>query len=226
MGRLIAIGDVHGCRQALDGLLAALRPDPSDVVVTLGDYVDRGPDSHGVIERLIELDEQCLLVPLRGNHEQMMRGARHSAKELARWLPNGGKTTMASYGLPPTSKAMRQLPTSHQEFLDYRCRDFAAIGPWLFVHAGAEPDLPPHRLSLAALNWMEFTDIEPRVDGRVVICGHSAVRDVTFRRHAVCIDTGMGKWPDARLTALDLTRGLVVQADTAGRTFRRQVRLA
>ncbi len=65
--RVLAIGDIHGCSVALDGLLAAVQPETSDIVITLGDYVDRGPDSCGVIDRLINLQKQCRLVPLRGN---------------------------------------------------------------------------------------------------------------------------------------------------------------
>ena len=68
--RTIAIGDIHGCSVALDALLEAIRPRPADYVVTLGDYINRGPDSRGVIERLIELENQCRLVPLLGNHDQ------------------------------------------------------------------------------------------------------------------------------------------------------------
>ena len=70
--RTIAIGDIHGCSAALDALLEAIRPRPEDCIVTLGDYINRGPDSRGVIERLIELKDRCRLVPLLGNHEEML----------------------------------------------------------------------------------------------------------------------------------------------------------
>src|ERR671921_455665 len=67
-GRTIAVGDIHGCSSALD----AIRPRNDDVVVTLGDYINRGPDSRGVIDRLIDLGRRCRLVPLLGNHDQML----------------------------------------------------------------------------------------------------------------------------------------------------------
>src|SRR5262245_37847694 len=73
--RTIAIGDVHGCSTALAALLDAIGPVESDTVVTLGDYIDRGPDSKGVIEQLIALEQRCRLVPLLGNHEEMILGA-------------------------------------------------------------------------------------------------------------------------------------------------------
>ena len=84
--RLIAIGDIHGCLTALDTLLDAIAPTSSDIIVTLGDYVDRGPDSRGVIDRLIELGRQTRLIGLLGNHEEMMLDvirARRTAPQLA-----------------------------------------------------------------------------------------------------------------------------------------------
>ena len=68
--RTIAIGDIHGCSAALDALVEAIRPRPEDCIVTLGDYINRGPDSRGVIERLIELTRRCRLLPILGNHDQ------------------------------------------------------------------------------------------------------------------------------------------------------------
>ncbi len=71
-GRTIAIGDIHGCADALATLIAAIEPGPDDLVVTLGDYIDRGPDSRGTIELLIALAGRCRLVPILGNHDQML----------------------------------------------------------------------------------------------------------------------------------------------------------
>ena len=74
--RTIAIGDIHGCSAALDALIAAIRPRPDDVIVTLGDYIDRGPDSQGVLEPLIDLGRRCRLIPILGNHDQMLLDVR------------------------------------------------------------------------------------------------------------------------------------------------------
>src|SRR6516165_496351 len=96
--RNIAIGDIHGCSAALDALIEAIRPQPEDCIVTLGDYVNRGPDSRGVIERLIELKDRCRLVPLLGNHDQMLLDVR-SGKYPIYWLFDmRGTTTLDSYG--------------------------------------------------------------------------------------------------------------------------------
>src|SRR5438128_342790 len=83
-GRTIAVGDVHGCKAALDALLAAIEPEPADTLVTLGDYVDRGPDSRGVLDRLIGLAGRCRLVPLMGNHEEALLDALRDLGTLRR----------------------------------------------------------------------------------------------------------------------------------------------
>ena len=98
--RLFAIGDIHGCLPALETLLAAMQPQANDTVVTLGDYVDRGPCSQEVIERLLRLQTECHLVPLLGNHDQMMLLIHDGRRELyIDWLLFGGSATMTSYGI-------------------------------------------------------------------------------------------------------------------------------
>src|SRR5437588_178789 len=82
MPRTIAIGDIHGCSLALDGLIEAIDPQPDDTVVALGDFINRGPDSPGVLDSLIALKARCNLVPLLGNHEEMLLSAlRHALEE-------------------------------------------------------------------------------------------------------------------------------------------------
>src|SRR5262245_28876628 len=95
--RIIAIGDIHGCATALRTLLEAIKPGPDDVLVPLGDYIDRGPDSRDVIDSLIGLQAQCTLVPLLGNHEEMLFTARLSKGDLRFWLNFGGDETLRSY---------------------------------------------------------------------------------------------------------------------------------
>src|SRR5690242_9506638 len=94
--RILAIGDIHGCLTALDTLLDAVAPEPDDQIIALGDYVDRGPDSRGVLDRLIALYAGGRVVPLRGNHDVMMMEAR-KGRDLG-WLLVGGKQTLLSYG--------------------------------------------------------------------------------------------------------------------------------
>jgi len=98
MLRTIAIGDIHGCSVALAALLESIDPQPDDTIVPLGDYVDRGIDSKGVIDQLIALGDRCRLVPLLGNHEEMMLGAREGRSDFQFWMNCGGITCLESYG--------------------------------------------------------------------------------------------------------------------------------
>ena len=99
--RVIAIGDIHGCAEALYALLEIVDPTSADVIVALGDYVDRGPQSREVIDQVMEMSKLCEFVPLAGNHELMMLDAlsNSDAHEIDFWLHCGGEETMASYGL-------------------------------------------------------------------------------------------------------------------------------
>src|SRR5262249_51923506 len=97
-GRTIAIGDIHGCRDALAALLDAIAPGPQDTLVTLGDHIDAGPDSRGVLDLLLALSGRCRLVPLLGDHEDMLAAALGDTTALRRWLACGGTQTLRSYG--------------------------------------------------------------------------------------------------------------------------------
>ena len=97
-GRLIAIGDIHGCLPALETVLAAITPEPQDTLVLLGDYVDRGPQSREVIERVLALKQQCRAVPLLGNHDEMMlQVCTGQRQRYIEWLLFGGSATLQSY---------------------------------------------------------------------------------------------------------------------------------
>ena len=96
--RVLAIGDIHGCSRALDHLVSAIGLRKRDQIVALGDYVDRGPDSAGVINRLLDLRKKHRLICLRGNHEQLMLDARQGNDRFIEWLHSGGQQTLfASY---------------------------------------------------------------------------------------------------------------------------------
>ena len=92
------IGDIHGHARALDALLEIVRPEADDTLVTLGDVIDRGPDSRGVLDTLIELGSICQVIPILGNHEEMMLAAIKSSVDLRSWVEFGGAETLESYG--------------------------------------------------------------------------------------------------------------------------------
>src|SRR5262245_42780478 len=143
-GRTIAIGDIHGCLRALDALLGAIHPGPEDTLVTLGDYIDRGSESRGVLDRLLALSRQCRLIPLLGNHEETLLAAFDDKDALRRWLALGGPDTLRSYGWIPGGlrRAVRDwFPEPHRQLLA-GCRSYHETAKHLFVHAGYVPELP------------------------------------------------------------------------------------
>src|SRR5690349_19279287 len=121
--RTLAIGDIHGCLLALEALLGLVAPTPEDLLITLGDYVDRGPDSRGVLDRLVALFEQGRLIPLRGNHDEMMIDA-HQGGDCRLWLVVGGAETLASYDHSSRDWPFDNVPARHWQFLQNDCRDW------------------------------------------------------------------------------------------------------
>ena len=136
-GRVIAIGDIHGCATALHALIGEIQPAPSDTIITVGDVIDRGPDSRDVIDTLIALRQECHLVSLLGNHEEMLFSARSSHDMLERWLDYGGAATLASYGVG----GLQAMPPDHVAFLD-ACRLYYETPTHFFIHANYDPNLP------------------------------------------------------------------------------------
>ncbi len=226
-GRTIAIGDIHGCPDALAALIDAVAPGRDDTVVTLGDYIDRGPNSRGALDRLITLAGRCRLVPLLGNHEEALLDALRDKDAQRRWLGLGGADTLRSYGLAPGGprRALADwLPRPHRDFIA-GCRGYHETNTHLFVHAGFVPEQPLAEQPALALRW-RVTDpatAAPHHSGKVAVVGHTPqssgeVLDLGF---LVCIDTNCarGGW----LTALDVGTGRVWQADRAGKLRARQV---
>ena len=204
--RIYAVGDVHGCLDALEmlhGLIAddlAARPVAHPLLVHLGDYVDRGPDSDGVL-RLLQTPARLPVrdvVNLGGNHEAMMLPAiEGDGSRMGDWLANGGDATLASWGItsdehdlgaphrwlhrvPADQRAMlRALPVRHD------------VDGYLFAHAGVRPDRPLERATASELLWMRepFLSWNGRLE-RVVVHGHTPVREPVVRLHRIGIDTG------------------------------------
>jgi serine/threonine protein phosphatase 1 len=217
--RTIAIGDIHGCSRALEALLAAIGPRPEDVIVTLGDYVNRGPDSRGVLDRLIALEGQCTLVPILGNHDQMLLAALSgNAQAVFNSLDMGAGATLASYGARTASAAeLSRIPAEHAAFLE-RCRDYYETETHLFLHAQYDPEMPMEDQPSYLLRWESLRDDmpEPHVSGKRAIVGHTSQRsgEILDLGYLVCIDTFCygGGW----LTALDVQTEEVWQASREG----------
>jgi serine/threonine protein phosphatase 1 len=215
--RILAIGDIHGCHRSLAALLDAVAPQPDDLLVTLGDYVDRGPDSRRVLDDLVALQAGGQLVALRGNHDLMMLEARHHQDVDGLWLVCGGRQTLLSYGIASADGSdLSEVPEAHWMFLEEDCRDWYETDRHIFVHAGLDPDLAmpdqPHYL----LFWEKLGEPLPHVSGKTVVCGHTKQGSGRPRNlgHHVCIDTGAyaGGW----LTCLDVDSGRIWQANEQG----------
>ena len=157
--RTIAIGDIHGCSAALDALLEAIRPRPEDCIVTLGDYINRGPDSRGVIERLIELKDRCRLVPLLGNHEEMLFEALADSYPLDYFLGVGGdRHPRLLRTRTVTSHSSRTTISSSSKAASIITRPRRHI----FVHASYDPDLPMDEQSALILRWESLRKVRSR----------------------------------------------------------------
>jgi serine/threonine protein phosphatase 1 len=215
--RILAIGDLHGCSRALDTLLAVVQPTPQDLLITLGDYVDRGPDSRGVLDRLLRLRDTHQLVALLGNHDLMMLEARSSYSALESWLHVGGDGTLESYAPPRTEGSLDDVPAEHWDFLEAHCREWYETERHYFVHANAYADLPLAEQPTFMLRWEKLLpDARPHESGKVMVCGHTRQQSGVplDLGHAVCIDT----WPDGAgwLTCLEAQSGKLWQANQRG----------
>jgi serine/threonine protein phosphatase 1 len=212
--RTIAIGDIHGCSAALDALLEAIRPRPGDIIVTLSDYINRGPDSKGVLSRIIELSRNCQLVPLLGNHEQMLLDVRSGKYPIYWFLDMGGTATLDSCG---PGRDLDLIPGEHYRFLE-GCLDYFETDTHIFVHANYFADIPMDEQHVGMLRWESVLEMTPgpHVSGKTVIVGHTPQRsgEILDLGHVKCIDTYCygGGW----LTAFDAQTEKVWQADRQG----------
>ncbi len=213
MGRVFAIGDVHGCLTSLQRLDKELVFGADDKVITLGDYVDRGPDSKGVIDYLIDLRKRTNLITLRGNHEIIMMTARiRGADYMESWLGVGGEETMASYD----ARKWSDIPNAHWDFLESTLSIYET-STHFFVHANVMPDIPLDKQVENVVYWERFQGDEvPHCSDKTMVCGHTSQHSGKPLNigHAVCIDTWV--YGDGWLTCLEVVTGRYWQADEAG----------
>lgn len=199
--RVYAIGDVHGC---LDRLMAlhdrigadlAKRPVASPVLIHVGDYVDRGPDSAGVVRYLLGGFPGAEVVNLMGNHEHMMMEALDEAGPGAfeHWMQNGGRASLRSWEVPAdrhTAALSGFIPTEQLRWLRGLVLQHRE-GGYLFVHAGIRPGVPADRQSRHDLLWIREPFLSwPGDLGLVVVHGHTPMDGPVVKANRVGIDTG------------------------------------
>ncbi len=220
--RIYAIGDIHGCKDLLDQLLAAIQSDltiaPVEraVCVLLGDYVDRGPDSAGVLAMLGLGELPLHLVALRGNHEAMLLTFLRDPTFLDEWRHYGGLETLHSFGIdiekarrPDSFAAVREqlaaaLPQPVLRFLD-EAPNCYEIGDYYFCHAGVRPDVALAQQRAEDLLTIRSEFLDSRRDwGKIIVHGHTPVQRPDVRPNRINIDTGA--YITGTLTCLVLER--------------------
>lgn len=219
--RVYAVGDVHGCHAALQSLLGMIEADDrargsaDTQLIFLGDLMDRGPDSAGVIETLRTLAPDWATPRfLTGNHEELMLSAIDGKRDTLRiFVRAGGRETLLSYGMSPSEfdqldwdeladHAARAVPADHLTFLR-GFEEMIVIGDYAFVHAGIRPTAPIDAQKPSDLRWIREPFLSHR--GRlshVVVHGHTISDAVEEQPHRIGIDTGA--YASGRLTAVGL----------------------
>lgn len=209
--RTIAIGDIHGHLAALNTLIELVDLASKDTLVLLGDYVDRGPQSAEVIQRIIDLSRRYNVVAIRGNHEEMMLQAMESDWYFNAWMNSGGDVALESYG-----GRMDQIPLSHIDFLK-KLRLVHEIENHFFIYASFTPNRElSDQLPKDAL-WGSLEDVhQSHFSGKVAVVGHTPQENhqLLDRGFIKCIDTGCGF--GGLLTAYDVDQQTIWQVTQGG----------
>ena len=221
-GAIYAIGDVHGCLAELSVLTQRIVEDAGSIrgekwIVLLGDYVDRGPNSAGVLDALLASPPAGFRrFVLAGNHEAMMLAFLNSPERNKRWLEFGGDTTLASYGLDAkqvmlgshrtvSAKLRSHIPEEHIDFLREQPLTLSVPG-MVFAHAGLRAGVPVDQQAESDVLWIrdEFFRAAP-VPGRLVVHGHTPGPEPVIEPGRICVDTGA--YATGILTAVRLSQG-------------------
>ena len=214
--RIYAIGDIHGCAHLLDALTARIVADSAGAtgpcrIVYLGDYVDRGPDSKAVIDRLLAPPAGFACSYLRGNHDQILLDFFLNPSVFRIWRDFGARETLMSYGVRPprfdddaafaeARDALRQaMPPEHLAFLS-SLELSLEIGGYFFTHAGVRPGIPLGRQSAQDLMWIRDDFLGARGNfGAVIVHGHTPMDQPSRTANRIGVDTGA--YATGRLTA-------------------------
>lgn len=173
MENIYIIGDIHGCCKSFKYLVQEkIRLTKSDILYCLGDYIDRGPDSKGVIDFILELRNKGYTIrTLRGNHEQMMMDSGRDIDALYLWIDNGGEETLKSFGID----SVLQLDAVYSKFLE-ETELYIATKDFILVHAGLNFDVPNPLDDEKSMIWIRKFSVDEEFMGkRILIHGHTPV---------------------------------------------------
>ena len=197
MNRIFAIGDIHGCLKKVKALMERIpiRWGSGDMLVFLGDYVDRGPDPAGVVQFMVELQAEyaASVICLKGNHEVMFMDFLKNGATPTAFLGFGGDKTLKSYGIPldtPGREAARLIPFSHLQFLKSlpRCLE---TDKYFLVHAGVKPGVPLKKQKEEDMLWIRHKFIKSDYDWeKRIIFGHTPFDTPLLKPNKIGIDTG------------------------------------
>jgi len=210
-GRIFAIGDIHGCATELEALLSKIAPQADDLVVFLGDYIDRGPSSRQVIDMVLQLAKRCRVVSLKGNHEAMFLDflEHPETSGAGLFILNGGAATLANYMTPDGGI---ELPEEHIKFL-HDLKLFFETDEYFFVHAGV-PDIPLTEINVEEhaqlLMWSRFPFLQSEFQWeKLIVHGHTPVSEVETHPNRLNLDTGCVY--GSKLSAVNLKTREVIQ---------------
>src|SRR5699024_6523817 len=214
--RTLAISDIHGELELFNKLLEKVNYNPKeDQLILLGDYIDRGPDSAGVLEKVRELKAQGALV-LRGNHDQMMLDAYHQkAGAWERWIRNGGRETLKSYGIKNDRFPETKQFADHIAFIE-ALDDYYETDNYIFVHAGLDPNKAVEETDRHTLIWIRDKFHNNYEDDKTVIFGHTVTPHLHQEKGNFKIYYGPNKiigidgaaTYGGQLNCLDITNGI------------------
>lgn len=211
-GRLLAVGDIHGCHGMMKQLLERIDLDPAaDTLVFIGDYLDRGAEARKVIDALLDLGTRCPnLICLKGNHESMFLNYYLEGRDEALFLGNGGQCTLDSYGISlEDARKGRGFPEDHLRFLN-SLPLMHDTGEYCFVHAGLRPGIAIADQAAEDLLWIRHEFIDSGWDfGRTVVFGHTPLYKPLLAKNKLGIDTGAVY--GGRLTCIELPSRRITQ---------------
>ncbi len=204
---IYAFGDIHGSNDKLIALLDTINPKKSDTLIFLGDMIDRGTNSKGVLDTIMTYETICQVITLLGNHEQMLLDAYldfTNPDMLDFWLRYGGDNTLWSFGLTDDLHGLLKIPHHYISWLKSRHQYFET-DKFIFTHATPKPNLALKQQGEIGLRWRPLYHHDmPHISGKTIVCGHTTQKDGRVYQHQglICIDTYA--YADGFLTALQI----------------------
>lgn len=228
--RIIAVGDIHGYLEPLENLIKEINPEEEDLLIFIGDYIDRGPVSKDVVSYLITLSlSNRNVFFLKGNHEDMLLGSigyKAVVTDLSTWLYNGGTVTLKSYGMSSDEviqlgrlwddaeryrSIINYIPNAHLNFF-LNTKLWLESENYFFCHGGVDPHytIDDGKKNIKDLLWMrEHLYYDSYNWRKTVVCGHTPLTEVLVKDKLICIDTGLYYY--GTLSAIDVLNRKIYQ---------------